>query len=80
VHLETIEDGGHGYFGDANDEDFMSLLISQLQTWPHVPVGECLNESAYDYESGDYCEDRWRTWDNFCEDDASASEKAGICA
>ena len=80
MNLIPIEGEDHGYFFAANEPKFMKLLISQLQTWPHVPVRECLNEAAYDYESGDYCEDRWRTWDNFCWNVASADEKAGICA
>jgi len=43
VHLETLEGKDHGYFAGANEPAFMSRLISQLQTWPHVPVGKCLN-------------------------------------
>jgi len=84
VNLIPIEGEGHGYFFAANEPDFMKMLISELQTdRPHVPAGECLNSAAYDYESGDYCDDRWEAWDLFCDPDdgyASASEKAGICA
>lgn len=31
VHFESIEGEDHGYFGSANDEWFMNLVISQLQ-------------------------------------------------
>ena len=30
VHFESIEGEDHGYFGGANDEWFMNLVISQL--------------------------------------------------
>ena len=30
-HFESIEGVDHGYFGTANDDWFMNLLISQLQ-------------------------------------------------
>ena len=31
VHFESIEGEDHGYFGSANDDWFMNLVISQLQ-------------------------------------------------
>ena len=31
THFESIEGVDHGYFGSANDEWFMNLVISQLQ-------------------------------------------------
>jgi len=31
VNFETIQGKDHGYFASANDESFMSLLISHLQ-------------------------------------------------
>ena len=30
VNFETIQGKSHGYFASANDESFMSLLISHL--------------------------------------------------
>lgn len=30
VHFESIKDEDHGYFGGANDEWYMNLIISQL--------------------------------------------------
>lgn len=30
VHFESIEGVDHGYFGQANDDWFMNLVISQL--------------------------------------------------
>jgi len=31
VHFESIEGEDHGYFGSANDEWFMNIVLSQLQ-------------------------------------------------
>ena len=38
VHFETVEGEDHGYFGSANDDWFMNLVIDQLQ----VPATESI--------------------------------------
>ena len=45
VHFESIQGEDHGYFGSANTEWFMDLVISQLKV-PDIPEKESIAQEA----------------------------------